>query len=264
MTVSPELVADQATDATSEIKRRTFAKRGRPIGSIYRRADLSAREAQKRRRGGTVVNELLPVPDPPCNGLNEEMCMVCGEYVREVKLGANDVQAASQLIRSSAGGFESGGGYRSRGPLLWAMHVLKLTRFYERHLEHCELQFMFKEDTGSNFVPLPPAVIWAETFGQPAERRLAELFQEQLRREQESEPFRDWIKEPMAPVEYDPQMTITLLKLRELLDKRQERNRKKLGLPSRREAGDAWDDEANELLAPADIFEITPEDEIPF
>ena len=68
----------------------------------------------------------------------------------------------------------------------------------------------------------------------------------------------------MAPVEYDPQMTITLLKLRELLDKRQERNRKKLGLPSRREAGDAWDEEANELLAPADIFEITPEGEIPF
>jgi len=236
-------------------------KRGRPIGSIYRRDDLTAREAQRRRRGGAQVNPTIPVPDPPCETLDAEMCTVCGEYVKEISLGANSVSAASQLIRQSAGGYSAGGGYRSRGPLLWAMHVNKLQRFYERHLEHCELLRMFQEDTGSDFVPIPPSVIWAESFGDPTAAKLAELFQDQQLAEQSAEPFRDWTVQPMAPIEYSPAMTITLLRLRDLLDSSQERNRKKLELPSRETAGRRWDELADRVLAePVPI----DEDETPF
>jgi hypothetical protein len=265
MKVSPELPDELEEPTTSKSGIRTKAKRGRPIKSIYRRDDLTAREAQKRRRKGAVVNETIPRPKPPCKGLDEEKCEVCGEFVKEVKLGANDVQAASQLIRRSAGGWAAGGGYRSRGPLLWAMHVNKLERFYLRHLEHCELQFMYQEETGSIFVPLPPSIVWAESFGDELESQLAQLFQQQLAAEEEDEPFRDWRSQPMAPAEYSPQMTITLLRLRELLDSQQEKNRKKLGLPSRREAGDLWDEEANKLLAPADLYDFgPPKGEFPF
>ena len=84
MKVSPELPEELEEATTSKSGIRTKAKRGRPIKSIYRRDDLTAREAQKRRRKGAVVNATIPRPKPPCKGLDEEKCEVCGEFVREV------------------------------------------------------------------------------------------------------------------------------------------------------------------------------------
>lgn len=37
------------------------------------------------------------------------------------------------LVRATNGGFEGGGGYRSKGPVLWAMRVLKLDAWYNYH-----------------------------------------------------------------------------------------------------------------------------------
>jgi hypothetical protein len=37
------------------------------------------------------------------------------------------------LVRAANGGYEGGGGYRSAGPVLWAMRVLKLDAWYYYH-----------------------------------------------------------------------------------------------------------------------------------
>lgn len=75
------------------------------------------------------VNALLKAPDPPGSWVNESSCLICGETYEEFEAGIswND---GVVLVRSVN---EEGGGYRSRGPVLWAMRVQKLQAWYERH-----------------------------------------------------------------------------------------------------------------------------------
>lgn len=223
-------------------------KRGRPVGSPYREPPLTAYEAQQRRRKGATVNERMDPPKSPCEEVDGEICTVCGEYYKMVKLGANDIGAASRMVRRSAGGWEAGGGYRSRGPLLWAMHLIKLERWYERHLDHCVMVQIAEEDSAIGFVPIPPAVVWAESFGSSRLQKLAADWYEARDLEQRDEPFRDWIAQPMAPAEYSRKMQRILARIRSLLTTRTQKQRERLELPSRREQGKEWEAKANQIL----------------
>jgi hypothetical protein len=227
-------------------------KRGRPIGSPYRREGLSAWQAQQKRRKGPTVNETLPEPQSPCpDELDGEQCAVCGEYYQLTTLGAGDVQAASRLVRQAAGGWGKGGGYRSRGPLLWAMHTIKLQRWYERHFPHCEMAHAAQEETGSDFVAIPPAVVWAEFFGNRKLERLANSWYQARKNEEQNEPFRDWEASPMAPTEYSRKMISILKRIRVILDSATHKGRKRLEYPSRLEEGTTWDAKADrQLLSP--------------
>lgn len=87
------------------------------------------------------VNALLRAPESPGSWVDEEACDGCGDVYRDHRdpgmpasssarfaLGADDVRHSNDPA--------TGGGYRSRGPVLWALRVRKLTSRYEAH-QYC-------------------------------------------------------------------------------------------------------------------------------
>jgi len=143
--------------------------------SNYRRL-AGAQEAQNRRRSGVTVNPLIVKPPPYCEQVTGSFCSVCGEYASQVVLGIDEIDAIQRLRSSFPGGRAPEGElYITRGPMLWAMHVLKTEAFFERHLQHCELAAEY-ESEGIDRVPIPPPVIWAESFGDAKQKRVAAAF----------------------------------------------------------------------------------------
>jgi hypothetical protein len=84
-------------------------------------------------------NPHISKPQPPGEWVDDESC-VCGALYDEFrafppskKKGQRFSRAANH-VRTAAGGFESGGGYRSRRVVLWMMRVIKLAEWYESHV----------------------------------------------------------------------------------------------------------------------------------
>lgn len=76
-------------------------------------------------------NETLRKPRSPGPWVNEETC-TCGAHYRRSRYGIS-WKMGVDLVRATNGGFEGGGGYRSKGPVLWAMRVIKLDAWYNYH-----------------------------------------------------------------------------------------------------------------------------------
>lgn len=114
-----------------------------------------------RRWEGAQVNEdLVPTPIfPPRDTpwVDEDECSVCGEQYRTTDLDVSWGEGEALIRQTNRRGLVAGssGGFRSRGPVLWAMRVLKLTRWYDRHLGCGDYQ-------GLGY---PRAVVWACRFG---------------------------------------------------------------------------------------------------
>ena len=163
-------MAKSTTSKRAGARQKRFARQ-----SNYRRL-AGAVEAQQRRKGGVTVNPLIVKPPPYCEQVTGSYCSVCGEYASQVNLGIDEVEAI-QRLRSSfpQGRAPEGQLYITRGPMLWAMHVLKTEAFFERHLPHCELAAGFEAE-GVDRVPFPPPVIWAESFGDAKQKRVAAAF----------------------------------------------------------------------------------------
>ena len=230
--------------------------------SPYRREGLRAYEAQQRARGGSIVNPTINEPSQICEPLDGEMCGVCGEFYHEVTLlGKSGIDRASRRIRRAAGGWNKGGGYRTRGPLLWAMHVEKMEMWYERHLNHCMI-FDGYESLGLEIVPIPPSIIWVESFGNSALKKLGDKFGA-LYSAAQDDPFRNYESMPLRPDEYTHQMKQLLKKIRLLIDRSAEKNRRRKKLPSRIKEGQAWDQMANEQLRPA-LTLVNDREDLPF
>ena len=270
---------------------------GRPIGSKYRKPPLSAVEAQRRRkeRGGPIVNAFLeePVPrfntlryydgrtnsfverdpDDQCNTVDDIQCIVCGEFYQEVNLGISNSKAI-EFIREN----NIEGGYRSRGPLLWSKRVLKMRAFYDRHAACCDLAFRYH----SRFVTVPPSMVWIQQFYKnpagayrtdPRIRNLLKSTTPEFKAANVLYKSLDMsakgrgnsgidIPDPALrdPANYTKTQQKQLQRIRKLLDRRQEKNRQKLGLPSRQEAGRIWDDNYSSKLAVAMASNIYPFD----
>ena len=209
--------------------------------SIYRSENVTAWEAQQRRKGGTVVNPTIETPDPFCDDVDSEKCLVCGEYYKTTVLHAGGVAEATQRIRQAAGGWDKGGGYRTRGPLLWAMHVLKLEAWYMRHLEHC---WMVEEYNNQGLiVPFPPSVVWALDFGTPKIKKQASLFMDLYEARQKETGVVEGLEASMvSPTDYTKQMNAVLNGLQLSLNKI-EKKRKKYGYPNRQEQFKEWEKE---------------------
>jgi hypothetical protein len=78
------------------------------------------------------VNPTISAPRAPGTWVDETEC-ICGAKYRDHR-GSYGFAEAAQYIRQRAkdDGDESGG-FRSRGPVLWALRVLKLMSWYEEH-----------------------------------------------------------------------------------------------------------------------------------
>lgn len=101
-------------------------------------APIYATRKRPPRFAGRPVNPLVPLPKPPGAWVNDETCTACGAKYDEFVPGV-DFRSAANALRMAAGGFESGGGYRSRGPVLHMMRVMKLEEWYREHA-HFELE----------------------------------------------------------------------------------------------------------------------------
>lgn len=80
---------------------------------------------------GVRVNENIPAPRAPGPWVDEERCFGCREESKRFRPGVAFADGV-ELVRSRNG---ETGGFRSRGPVLYAMRVLKLSLWYERHSE---------------------------------------------------------------------------------------------------------------------------------
>jgi hypothetical protein len=76
------------------------------------------------------VNNFIKKPVSVGNWVDEIECQGCKEKYEQFKPGITFAEAA-QLVRNH--NQETNGGFRSRGPVLWAMRILKLELWYQRH-----------------------------------------------------------------------------------------------------------------------------------
>ena len=161
--------------STTSRKGARGARKKRTIrGSKYRRL-AGAEEAQDRRKRGAQVNPNINLPSSFCAAVTPNQCMICGEYASWITFGITKDDAVLKIRQSFPQGWAPEGElYITRGPILWAMHVLKTEDFFNRHLGHCELQMEYAPQIA--MPPFPPPVIWAESFGDSKQKRIAAQF----------------------------------------------------------------------------------------
>lgn len=83
-----------------------------------------------------MVNVPIKLPKLP-PWLDLESCEGCGDLYKDHR-GDYDWQAACNRMRHAAEAEgDSGGGYRSRGPVLWALRVLKAESWLLDHV-YCD------------------------------------------------------------------------------------------------------------------------------
>jgi len=114
--------------------------------------------------GKRSPNPQLKIGRPPFDGINETRCRVCGERIDQWRAHIT-WEDGTRLIRQAAEnqGID-GGGYRTRGPVLYAMHVLKQQAWWNRHATGGCLD-LWREFDGQ--VPFPKPVVWACFYGEP-------------------------------------------------------------------------------------------------
>lgn len=120
-----------------------------------------------RRAKGSVVNVAQDVKCPPWMTGDCERCEVCGEAADQVSFGITWSDGEEAIRQAST----AGGGYRSRGPVLWAMHKLKMDAFELRHLE-C-VHYAPTRLGGPFPTKLPEYLVWAVRFGSDADQLVA-------------------------------------------------------------------------------------------
>ena len=200
--------------AKTTTSRQGSRRKREPRGSSYRRI-AGAEEAQDRRRRGVTVNPEIPYPSSFCQAVTPVKCAICGEYAAWVNFGIDSQDAVIKIRQQFPRGWAPEGKlYITRGPILWAMHVLKTEEFFMRHMGHCELQMEYAPEIA--LPPFPPPVVWAESFGSSKEKRIANKFYDELQELQDQQLPGDFV----MPAEYTKSMNRLLDILINLRDKK--------------------------------------------
>ncbi len=144
--------APRAPRQTESIGKRT--KYGEPLALDLRTGELDRDWSRRPRHWkGGQVNAKTPLPKSPGSWVDLEDCAVCGElYKRWHGSGASWDAAVDSM---------EDGAFKSRGPVLWRMRVLKVQEWYMRHSICGEWARDLKEDG----VKLPQSASWAILHG---------------------------------------------------------------------------------------------------
>lgn len=94
-------------------------------------------DRRRRRHSGLRVNPRIDPIKPPGWWVTDRECEGCGEQYDDHRSGANFQDAANELRMSAKSAGDEGGGYRSRGSVLWVMRVHKLNSWYLEHV-YCQ------------------------------------------------------------------------------------------------------------------------------
>ncbi len=101
---------------------------------------------RKYRRTTNAVNDKLKMPVPPHDGIDYESC-ICGDTYRDFRAfvgsSSDRFSEAANNCRIAFGGWESGGGYRSFGNILFMLKIMKTAAFFEAHIYHTPDVFEF-------------------------------------------------------------------------------------------------------------------------
>ena len=80
-----------------------------------------------------AMNPRIKAPAAPGEHCDQEFCYGCGESYEEFRLYFSFAEAADLIRHKAFGEGDEGGGWRSRGPVLWVMRVMKLNAWYDKH-----------------------------------------------------------------------------------------------------------------------------------
>ena len=106
-----------------------------------------------RGRPMNAVNPRLDAPPPPGPWIDDERCAVCGALYADHRCPDGWTDATQALRVEARGQGDLGGGYRSRGPLLWRLRVAKLADWFRAHVD-CAAGW---DHCGARPHPLDPA-----------------------------------------------------------------------------------------------------------
>ena len=144
-------------------------------------------ERHKTRSRGRPVNAYIPFPrDPPCYGnWEEDACGVCGQQYENYNGGINYDDGIQLMLEYARKENVQGGGYRSRGAVLYAMAVLKRQSFFMRHELGCcmpvgEMRDLEVGPQDFNFFPYPKIVWYLIQYGDQDKRSKKNIQEAQL------------------------------------------------------------------------------------
>lgn len=79
------------------------------------------------------VNPRIDLDELPHDAVDYERCETCGERYEDFNAGVTWDDGVELLRRAAQAQGDDGGGFRSRGPVLWAMRAVKMSRWLWRH-----------------------------------------------------------------------------------------------------------------------------------
>ena len=150
--------------------RKQIRQYGMPFAELSRGDQWYQRHKRARKR--RPVNPYIPFPrEPKCYGMwEDDRCGVCGQSYEQFVSGVT-LFDGQDLIREYARRENIvGGGYKSRGAVLYAMAVIKRNAFYQTHSLRCCFVVAVEEgavgEENFNFFPFPKIVWYLSTYGE--------------------------------------------------------------------------------------------------
>ena len=80
-----------------------------------------------------ALNPKIKAPAPPGEHCDQEYCYGCGADYESFRCYVSFAEAADLIRHKAKSEGDEGGGWRSRGPVLWVMRVIKLSAWYDQH-----------------------------------------------------------------------------------------------------------------------------------
>ena len=156
-----------------------ISRYGKPWSELNKSEKFRSRS--KARRRGKPVNAYIKDPEAPTcfYSLDEGTCGICLQTIDDYTSDVTWDDGIQLMLQAARKEKIDGGGYRSRGAILYAMAVLKKTQFYMIHDINCcgpAYQMINLEFAGDLvFFPFPPVVWYLTTFGAQADKNETDI-----------------------------------------------------------------------------------------
>ena len=156
-----------------------ISRYGKPWSELNKSEKFRSRS--KARRRGRPVNAYIKDPESPScfYSLDEGTCGICLQTIDDYTSDVTWDDGIQLMLQAARKEKIDGGGYRSRGAILYAMAVLKKTQFYMRHdINCCQPAYqMINLEFGGDlaFFPFPPVVWFLVTYGAEANKNETDI-----------------------------------------------------------------------------------------
>jgi len=108
------------------------------------REEISTAGQSPWGKAGKMVNPRIKRPKLP-PWLDLTSCEGCGSLYKNHRGEYSWSQACNRIRRAAEREGDTGGGFRSRGPVLWSLHVLKVESWMMNHI-YCDPSISDEEE----------------------------------------------------------------------------------------------------------------------